>query len=95
MECYIFQKFTREAIASRDFCYISMESILLEMVSETFQATSSILLAAFAARRRVGLFLGIIRTATAPAAAPIPAVIAHPLTCMGSPPFAISMPHKK
>ena len=50
------------------------------MVSDIFQATSSILLAAFAARRRVGLVLGIISTATAPAAAPIPAVTAHPFT---------------
>jgi hypothetical protein len=85
-------------VSSRGLFYISMESILLEMLSPTFQATSSILLAAFAASRRVGLFRGIIRTATAPAAAPMPAVIAHPLTFMNLPPFlgfGISMPSAK
>ena len=36
---------------------------------------------------RVGLDRGIISTATAPAAAPIPAVTAHPLILMAFPPF--------
>ena len=67
-------------------------SSLLDMVSDIFQATSSILLAAFAARRRVGLVLGIISTATAPAAAPIPAVTAHPFTVIAIPPSSLSMP---
>ena len=72
--------------------------ILLEMVSLTRHATSSILLAAFAARRRVGFDFGIIRTATAPAAAPIPAVSAQPFAFILFPPLyrvEISIPGMK
>ena len=43
----------------------------------------------------VGLFLGIISTATAPAAAPRPMVTAHPVTFMFLTPFGNSMPWAK
>ena len=73
------------------FFYIPIRFIL----SSTFQATSSILLAALAASFRVGLLYGIIRIATAPAAALMPAVIAHPFTLTFITPFCVSMPLSK
>ena len=85
-------KWNREGSAF-PICYIM--SNLSESLSETFQAASSTLLAACAASLRAGLFLGIIKIATAPAAAPIPIVIAHPFICIEIPPFDISMPCRK
>jgi hypothetical protein len=70
--------------------YIS--SNLLEIASPILQAASSTLVAALAASLRVGLFLGIIITATAPAAAPKPSVIAHPVAFIKIPPFDSSIP---
>ena len=74
-------------------CYNHI-SILALILSESFAAASSTLFAAWAARRLAGLFLGIISTATAPAAAPTPSVKASPFSCISIPPFTNSMPHK-
>lgn len=69
--------------------------IMRFILSSTFHATSSILLAALAASFLVGLLYGIIKIAMAPAAALIPAVIAHPLTLIFFTPFSFSMPTQK
>ncbi len=70
--------------------YRSNSSVIL---LETLQAISSILLAALAASRRVGLFRGIAKIATAPAAAPKPTAMASPFMCIRSPPFKNSIPN--
>ena len=67
-------------------------SIFSEMVSDTFQAMSSTLFAALEASFLVVLVLGIISTATMPAAMPSPAVTAKVLISMISPPYKASMP---
>ena len=65
------------------------------ILSSIFQAISSTLFAAFAAAFRTGFCRGIIMTATAPAAAPSPAVMAQPFTDIAITPFGSSMPEKK
>lgn len=65
------------------------------ILSSIFQTRSSALFAALAAALRTGFCFGIIITATAPAAAPRPAVIAHPFMVMSITPFGVSMPRKK
>ena len=69
----------------RGFCYIlsiSLDSLLLSCM-----AASSTFMAALDASFLVGLFLGIISIATAPAAAPKPIVSARPFNCIKNPSF--------